>query len=279
MTICYLTKTIGVIISDIRQGYFADVIKSIESRANQRGFNVILCDSEDDAEKEELYLDILLRKGVDGFIFSPINTNQIIEELWLSELPCVQIDRKLDSGEADFIGIDNVKSAELAVNRLMDNGFLNVAFIGYGNEVYTMKKRVEGYTKAVSERGRPFKCLQIADYTKTDLKMQITNFLKKHPEIDALVCGNDDLCFATLRALDELGLEIPDDMGLITFDDVRWLRIMKCPLTTVRQPTEQTGVLAVDRLVDRIENKSDEPFADILLDSEMVIRKSCQKRR
>ena len=216
---------------------------------------------------------------MDGFIFSPINTNQIIEELWLSELPCVQIDRKLDSGEADFIGIDNVKSAELAVNRLMDNGFLNVAFIGYGNEVYTMKKRVEGYTKAVSERDRPFKCLQIADYTKTDLKMQITNFLKKHPEIDALVCGNDDLCFATLRALDELGLEIPDDMGLITFDDVRWLRIMKCPLTTVRQPTEQTGVLAVDRLVDRIENKSDEPFADILLDSEMVIRKSCQKRR
>ncbi|MEE9306884.1 MAG: LacI family DNA-binding transcriptional regulator, partial [Spirochaetia bacterium] len=131
------SKTIGVIISDLRQGFFAEVIKAIESRANQREFNVMLCDSEDDAEKEELDVDILLRKGIDGLIFAPVDTGQLFEELWLSELPCVQIDRKLQSAEADFVGIDNVRSAEQATLRLFDNGYDCVGFIGYGPEVYT----------------------------------------------------------------------------------------------------------------------------------------------
>ena len=268
------TKTIGVIISDIRQGFFAEVIKSIESRANHWAFNVMLCDSEEDAEKEELYLDILLRKGIDGLIFGPVNTNQLFEELWLSELPCVQIDRKLRSGEADFVGIDNAGSAEQATRRLLGNDYTRVGFIGYRSEVYTMVERLEGYKKAAASMGKEDLSLEIFDYPKADLEKKIRKWLQQHPAIDAVLCGNDDICYATLAAVHQIGKEIPGDMGIISYDEIRWFSLLKCPITAIRQPTSRIGSLAVDLLIDRIEGSLEEAPKEIMLNTELIIRKS-----
>lgn len=271
------TKTLGVIIPDIREGFFAEVIKSIESRANQRGFNVMLCDSEDDADKEELYLDILLQKGIDGVIFAPVDTNQLVEELWLSELPCVQVDRKLRVGEADFVGIDNVGSAERATRRLFQNGYRQVGFVGYRREVYTIGERLEGYRQAVNARGGRERSLLILDYEDKEIQAPILDWLRSQPKIDALLCGNDDICYAALNAIQDVGKSIPSTMGIISFDEVRWYSMMECPITSIRQPTVKIGTAAVDLLVDRIEGKRNEPPGEFLFDTELIVRESCMK--
>lgn len=271
------SKTIGVIISDIRQGFFAEVIKAIESRANDRGFNVMLCDSEDDAEKEELYLDILLRKGVDGVIFAPVDTNQLFEDLWLSELPCVQVDRKLRVGEADFVGVDNAGSAEKATRRLLENGYRLPGFLGYRREVYTMAERHEGYRRAAEGSGSEDISLLIDDYKDADIETLIRRWLEHHPEIDSLLCGNDDICYAALSGIEAVGRSVPSEIGVISFDEVRWYSMLGCPITSIRQPTGEIGATAADLLVDRIQGKRGEAPGEFLFDTELIVRRSCVK--
>jgi len=270
------SSTIGVIISDIREGFFAEVIKAIESIASRRGYNVILCDSEDSTEKENFYIDILMRKGIDGLIFAPVDTSQSHEELEINIVPIVQIDRKVRYFKSDFVGIDNIKSAEIATHYLFDNGYRRVGFLGYGIEVYTMEKRIEGYKKAVFLRGIMDKPLiKALRYNQEEMSRTIKEWILNNDNIDALICGNDDICFATLTAVEELELNIPGDIGIISFDDSKWFRFLKCPVTALRQPTQNIGEMAVKVLTDRIEGKLKDDYKNIILDTELIIRDSC----
>lgn len=99
----------------------------------------------------------------------------------------------------------------------------------------------------------------------------------KQPAIDAVLCGNDDICYATLGAIDAMGMEIPYDIGVITFDEVRWFGFQKCPIAAICQPTADIGTVAVDLLINRSEGKFRDDYKDILLDAELIVRKSCMK--
>jgi len=273
------TSTIGVIISDIREGFFAEVIKAIESTANCRGYNVILCDSEDSTEKESFYIDILIRKGIDGLIFAPVDTSISHEELMLNLVPTVQIDRKLHYFITDFVGIDNVRSAEIATNHLFENGYRQIGFLGYGHEVYTMEKRIEGYNKAVFSRGIMVKPLiKTIGYNQEGVSSSIKEWISCNSNIDALICGNDEICFSALAALEEMGLNIPREVGIISFDDSKWFRFLKCPVTALKQPTQNIGERAVTLLADRIEGKLTGDYQDIILDTELIVRDSCSRK-
>lgn len=271
------SKTIGVIISDIRQGYFAEIIKSIESRANERGFNVMLCDSEDCAEKEEFYVDIMLRKGVDGLVVAPVDTGQTFEELRRSRTPCVQVDRKLGGFPADFVGIDNAGAAAEATSRLFEEGYRKVGFLGYHARVYTMAMRREGYRRVVEEIGAEELSVEVPHLIHGAMSSTITEWLESHPQVDALVCGNDDICFEALSVLENQGVEVPEDMGIISFDDTRWFSLLKCPVTAIQQPTVMIGRTAVDLLLRRVSGAKD-GFHQELFDTELLVRSSCSRR-
>jgi LacI family transcriptional regulator len=270
------SKTIGVIISDIRQGYFAEVIKSIESRANERGFNVMLCDSEDSAEKEEFYVDIMLRKGVDGLIIAPVDTGQTFQELRRSRTPCVQVDRKLEGFPADFVGIDNRAAAAEATRRLFDQGYRGVGFLGYHSRIYTMAMRREGYRQEVREAGGEDLSAEVPHLIHGAMSSTITEWMENHPRADALVCGNDDICFEVLSVLENQGREVPGEMGIISFDDTRWFSLLKCPVTAIQQPTVMIGRAAVDLLLRRVAGARD-AYREELFDTELLVRGSCSR--
>ena len=269
------TKTIGVLISDIRDTFFSDAVKSVESEANDEGYNVILCDAEGDYQKEAEYIDILLRKGIDGLIFAPVDRGGLYEELIRSKVPAVQIDRRIDGSQFDFVGIDNLKSAEHATVHLLDHGFKKIGFVGYERRYYTMEMRLKGYEKAVSDRGLERKSLITSrGHGGTIIKNEIKNWLFRE-KMEAVLCGNDDICFETLLALEELELGIPDDIGIVTFDDVKWLQFLKCPISAIRQPAGEIGSVSLHLLVERIKNKKETKTRVILLEAALVERKSC----
>jgi len=272
------TKTLGVIISDIREGFFSEIIKSVESNANKCGYSVMLCDSEESVENEKLYIDVLLSKGIDGLIFAPVNTEVVFNDILSNWIPSVQIDRRLHYHKADFVGIDNKKSAETAVRHFYNNGYKNIGFIGYKESVYTMEKRIEGYTNAVYEKKIQNELkIKIMSHNNVNITAKIQGWLNKCKDIDAVLCGNDNICYETLTAIQEIGLRIPEDIGIISFDDSKWFRILKCPVTAIRQPTLKMGEIAVDLLIDKIEKKSSKGFKDILLDPDLIVRQSSLK--
>jgi LacI family transcriptional regulator len=273
------TKTIGVIISDIRDTFFSDSIKAIEANAKKNGYNVMLCDAEGSIDEENAYIEILLRKGVDGLIIAPVDMYKSMyhpkNDYPHSTIPVVQIDRKISGFEADFVGIDNAEGARIATIHLFDHGFESIGFVGYENRFYSMKKRMEGYSEAVRARGSTERIL-IAPRGKRgeSIKDEVIKWLSSE-DLDAVLCGNDDICFGVLSALYDLRLRIPEDIGLITFDDVKWFPFLQYPITVIRQPAYLIGETAMDLLAKRMKSHEYVPVRDILLDTELIVRKSC----
>ncbi len=269
------TNTIGFIISDIGEGYFSEISRSIEFHAYKKGYTVMLCDSEESAEKEKHYIDVLIRKGIDGLIFAPVNSNSVFKDLTAYRMHTVQIDRRLKNFKSDFVGIDNFKSAREAVLYMHDQGYRSVGFVGYNERIFTMEQRIAGYKSAVKQKGAGVKVKSIP-YDESDVKEVIGEWIDTEG-IDAVLCGNDNICFETLSAIDMLHLKIPFEIGVISFDDSKWFSLLKNPVTAIRQPTWEIGKMAVQLLMDRIERKSEDDFREVLLDTKLMKRESCLK--
>ena len=271
------TKTIGLIISDIREGYFSEISKSIEFHAYKKGYTVMLCDSEESAEKEKHYIDVLNRKGIDGLIFAPVNSNSVFKDLQSYKIHTVQIDRRLKHFVSDFVGIDNYTCARDATLYLYDQGYRSIGFVGYNERIFTMERRISGYSDAVIQKNAAVKVKSIS-YDDRDVSKIIAGWITAEA-IDAVLCGNDNICYETIAAVHLLDMEIPDDVGVISFDDSKWFSLLPRPITAIRQPTWEMGKTAVQLLIDRIERKGGDDFKEVLLDTELVKRESCFKRK
>jgi DNA-binding LacI/PurR family transcriptional regulator len=271
------TQTLGVIIGDIRLNFFSEIVKSIDFTSNKAGYNVILCDAEESIEEELFYIDVLLRKGIDGLILAPVDLDLVSSDLLDSKIPFVQIDRKSNQYESDFIGIDNVKSAETATLYLIDQDYHRLGFVSFEERYYPSKLRTEGFKKAISARGLTDQGItKTLNYHAGNKLELIKAWLLEHKDIEAVFCENDDLCYATIGAIEDIGLNIPQDIGIVTFDDSRWFQYLKTPITAIRQPTEAIGRLAVEVLLKRIQNPSHAgEYQNILLSTEFVVRASC----
>ena len=269
------TKTIGIIIADIRESFFANIVKAVEIYLRKENFSLVLCDSEDIVRQEKTHLNLLLQKGIEGVIFAPINMHERYSSLQTSHIPVVQIDRKTYGMKSDYIGIDNMQSARIATDHLCEHGYTRIGFIGYDATVYTMKKRSEGYKAVLSERNMFDEHLsKVVNYSDKAMKESIKHWILKN-NVDAVLCAVDEICFSALEAIEELGLRIPDDIGLISFDDSKWLKYLKTPITVVRQPVEKMGRIAAETIIKRTQHPLKNDFLNIHFETDLIIRGSC----
>ena len=268
-------KTIGILIADIRESFFANIVKSVELSIRKENFSLILCDSEDIVRQEKKHLNLLLQKGVEGVIFAPINIHEKYSALQTSHIPVVQIDRKTYGMKSDYIGIDNIQSARIATEHLCEHGYTRIGFIGYDATVYTMKKRRKGYKAVLSERNMfDERLIKVVHYSDRSMKESIKRWILKN-RVDAVLCAVDEICFSALEAIEELGLRMPDDIGLISFDDSKWLKYLKTPITVVRQPLEKIGRTAAETIIKRIQHPLKSDFLNIQFKADLIIRGSC----
>ncbi|MCP3964782.1 MAG: LacI family transcriptional regulator [Lentisphaerae bacterium] len=266
--------TIGMVIADIREEFFADLIKYTESMARNMGYNLIICDSEQNPEKELECISLLLNKGVDGLILAPADVSQKYPLLKGQNIPVVLVDRNIETENFDFVGIDNFRSTYEATKELVKHRAKNIAFIGYSEINYTIKERKAGYKTAMLEAGlfKEENILQVEYHSSLNNK-SIYEFIKSIQAVDGIVCGSTVICYEVLGCIKEIFPETADKIRIITYDDNKWYNLMPHKVSAIKTPTVDAATVALELLV----NKLEAPFTanvpkKILLNYEFIKR-------
>lgn len=255
------TKNIGVIIPDIVHHFFTTVFRGIEKYANERGYNVIVCISDESFDKEVINMEMLANGSVDGFILSlSAGTQQKkdfnhLKEVAEQGIPLVLFDRVTDEVQCDKVILNDMEIAYQAVTKFLDNGRKHIALVTTEDYFNVSAKRAEGYKKALEDRAVPFDKdrILVLSYTNIDTR-QIDAFFDRQ-SIDAVLCVNEIFAIHCMGVVQERGLKIPEDIAFIGFTDGLLSRYAKPTLTIVAQHGERMGAIAAQMLIDRVESE------------------------
>ncbi|GGF36016.1 LacI family transcriptional regulator [Halobacillus andaensis] len=248
------TSTLGLIIPDIKNIFYGELTRAIEDQAHQHGFNVILCNTDNDLEKEAEYLNFLLRKGIDGIIFSTPEVNdRNIKEVMKNrpDLPMILLGSQVENVKLDEVLVDNFEGGYQATEHLLEYGHQRIGYIGGQKDSYATVERYKGYCKALEDHS-----LQPTDhYVRLD-EFKIHSGYHKGKELlalpdrpTAIFAGNDAIAVGVYKAARELDISIPDELSVIGFDDSQFAEIVAPELTTIRTPTADMGEKTVELVV------------------------------
>lgn len=273
------TKTIGILIPDISSQFYPEVVRGAEDVSNIYDYNVILCNSDVDVEKEKEYLKVLKEKMVDGVLYmSSSLDDEILDLINELDLRTVLVETKDREGSLPSVTIDNVQAISDATNYVLDKGAKKVAYIGKKRDVNTAwSARYLGYEKALNERG-----LEVNEnYVFCDtLRVKtgyegVTSILEKGGKPDAIVCASDEIAMGAINALRESGIRVPEDVSVIGFSNIYAASIFYPKLTTIAQPMYDMGSIAMRMLIKLINQKTlDE--GHVVLQHKLIERESCK---
>ena len=270
------TKLLGLIIPDIQNPFFVDVVRGVEDYAYQHNFAVMIGNFGQDEKKEKLYLDIFQSENIDGLIVAPIHgKDKGIENLVKKNIPVVCIDRGLTEIDVDVVKVDNENGAFNAIDHLLSNGHRRIAFISGNFTIPTYIERLSGYKKALSKYGIPYdESLVFARNSDYKSGFEIANkILELEERPTAIFSGNNLLTLGALEAIHAQNIRIPEEISIIGFDDMPWSISLNPPLTAVRQPGFDMGRKAAEMLYERMVNP-EKKKENVILKTELMLRKS-----
>lgn len=277
------TRVLGLVIPRSVQTFFADpyfprLIQGIAQACNAHRYTLSLFMFHTESEEKELYPRALSRGMTDGVILSSsVQEDPLLPLLRDSDMPFVTIGRPLVEGPISYVDVDNAVGMRNAVTHLIRHGRRHIGHIAGPANTSVGQDRRQGYVDALLERGLSLRDELIveADFTETGGFLAARKLVATGA--DALVVASDKMAFGALRALRDLGKQVPEEIAVVGFDDLEAANLTQPPLTTVRQPIRRTGVTAVETLFDVIEN-GPEPVRRVILPTQLVIRDSCGTR-
>lgn len=264
------SNMIGLIVPNVAHPFFAELTSYIEYYAYKAGYKVLLCNSYQDSVKEKDYVDMLKRYQVDGIIMGSHTLD--ISDYLIPTLPIVALDRNF-SDNIPFVTSDNYHGGILATNLLIDKGCKKLAHISGPFEINTpANKRYQAFIDVVLERK--------VDYVIKQAKLDIFESYEKlayklfeeHPDIDGVFASSDMIAVSLIHVANLIGKDITKDLKIVGYDDINIASIIVPPLTTIRQPIEKMGELAVKVLIDLLEKK--EVSIENILPISLVERKT-----
>jgi DNA-binding LacI/PurR family transcriptional regulator len=273
------SRIIGLLISDIQNPFFAVLIRGIEDVAQRNGYSLILCNSDENEQKEQQYIDVLCAEHIAGAIIVPTHENLRSVRIFQDyDIPVVAVDRKVQN--VDAVLVDNKRGACEAVTHLLNNGYKRIGIITGRINSTTGRERLEGYYQALREAGiEPDPALVRAGSFKTESARVLAHeLLAVQPGIDALFVTNNLMTLGALEALHERNLQVPFDIGLVGFDEMPWATLGPISLTTVTQPVYEIGSTAAMRLFQRMQNPDAFTNQEIVLAPTLKIRGSSAPR-
>ena len=251
------TKTIGLIVPDISNPFFPDVARGVEDGAHMDGYNVFLCNTDDNLDKEIEYIKVLREKCVDGIIFTSgsIPKYEHIVELRTSGIPIVIIDRRIDSEDVYGVFLDNYKGGYIATRYLISLGHKRIGCVTGPLYVSSAIERLEGYKKALMDNGIDIDETLIfeGDYRISGGAVGAEKLLDR--KVTAIFAFNDLMAYGAYLTIRSHGYKIPDDISVVGFDDIQLSQVMEPQLTTIRQPAYDMGLNAVRILINLIGGK------------------------
>ncbi|TKJ47524.1 LacI family transcriptional regulator [Candidatus Aerophobetes bacterium Ae_b3a] len=272
------SKTIGVVLTDISNPFFAAIAKGIESAAHKRGYSIILCNTDEKYEKEEEALQVLVEKRVDGLLITPVQKEyQDILRIKERRIPLVSIARHFDTIETDSVVSDDVLGGFLATEYLIKKGHKRILYISGPLHVSSASERLKGYKRALKKYKIPFKEKLVRGYTaKMGKAYTLTRrILKEKLDFTAIFTFSDFLALGVMKAIREEKLKIPDDVAIVGYDDIEFASALEIPLTTVHMPKYRLGTEGTNMLIDEIEGRSTHRKPQkLVFKPELIARKS-----
>ncbi|NMC13183.1 MAG: LacI family transcriptional regulator [Chloroflexi bacterium] len=271
------SQIIALLVSDIQNPFFTTLARAVEDVAFANDYAVFLCNTDEDTNKESIYIDLMISERVAGMIITPTTEyNSPCKKLIdAHKLPLVAVDRQVLDCHVDTVVLNNQKGAYELVNLFIQKGHKRIGAIVGRTEITTGRERYLGYEAALRENNIPIipELIKFGS-PKEDVGYRFTNELldlKERPT--ALFVGNNLLTMGALRAIDERGLSITKDISIAAFDETVWSKLIKPPLTVVTQPTYEMGIKAAELILARIQNPS-KPVEFIQFEPQMTIRSS-----
>lgn len=271
------THTIGLVLPDSANPFFAEIGHKIEASAYEKGYNVILCNTEGRQDKESFYLNVLYNKRVDGIILVSVGVpGRSLKTLNEKKVPLVVVDRDFDNGSFDMVQSNNYQGGLTATRHLINLGHSRIACILGPSEINPSSARADGYQQALMEAGIPLdpELVRMGDFHPESGWKAATQLLNLSDRPSAIFACNDLMAMGVLRAASEYGIAVPQQLALVGYDDIELAAYTTPPLTTIAQPKHDMARIAINNLVEKISNNVGE-YKRSVLEPVLVVRKSC----
>lgn len=274
------TKTLGLIVADISNQFFATLARIIENEAGSRGYTVIIGSSDEKIDKSGKLIETMLSRQVDGLIIAPVDGSKTqIQNLRRKNIPVMLIDRSFSVKDLNVVTIDNQNASYEAVSLLIQNGYKKIGMIANNTTLIHMQDRIDGYKKALSDGGLKFdaRLLKKVSYDNTALEVEqaLAGILQNSwPLADAFLFATNSISVYALKYIRRLNISVPDQLGLICFDESDAYDFFYSPVTYINQNLEKIGKNVVQIIVDQIE-QSQSPKSKRIVNATITIRQSC----
>ncbi|WP_341887090.1 LacI family DNA-binding transcriptional regulator [Variovorax sp. YR752] len=273
------TSTLGMLIPNSSNPYFAEIVRIVEDRCFGAGYTLVLCNTDDEPRRQSVYLQVLAERRIDGLIVVSTGADEddsLATQLRGLRIPTVLVDREIADPACDLVETAHMQGGLLAVRHLLSLGHKRIACIGGPTGVTSSEQRIEGWRMALAETGSAPNAdalLWRGGFTSQGGYEAMHAILRTEQKPSAVFVCNDLMAIGALRAAHESGVRVPDELSIVGFDDIELSAYTSPPLTTVAQPKERIGALAVDMLLERMGGKRRDA-RKVVLQPELRVRAS-----
>ena len=272
------SELIGMVIPDIQNPFYSQVVRGAEDVAYAREAAIILCNSDETPEREHFYFDILRGESADGVLLPPSMQQQGALDVELDDfsMPIVCFDRRMPGDPVDTVVVNNRRGAREMTQHLIENEHHRIGLICGPESLTTSTERADGYREALQAAHLPVdEALIFMDAPRREAGYERTRqLLNRSPAPSAIFAANNQLALGAFEYVHEHNLSVPDEVAIVAFDDAPWAKLLTPPLTTVRQPAYEMGRRAAKLLFDRIDDPTGSPVL-VTLPPTLVVRQSC----
>ena len=271
------THTIGMLITASTNPFYSELVRGVERSCFERGYSLVLCNTEGDEQRMNRNLETLMQKRVDGLLLLCTETHQPSQEIMqrYPSIPTVMMDWAPFDGDSDLIQDNSLLGGDMATQYLIDKGYRRIACIAGPLDKTPSRLRLEGYQRAMARAGIAVEdgFIITSDFEFSGGLKAMQALLAQPALPQAVFVGNDAMAVGAYQALYQAGLRVPQDMAVVGYDDIELARYMTPPLTTVHQPKDELGELAIDVLIHRMAHPG-QAQQRVQLTPELIVRGS-----
>lgn len=277
------SRIVGLVVLDVSNPFFTDMARGVEDEANASGLSVMLCNSDEQPDRENRYLDLLEEQRVQGVLITPLGDADHLTLLQERGTPVILVDSRSPTGAQCSVSVDDVLGGDLAVTHLIDSGHRRIAFIGGPASLRQVADRYEGAVRAAARVGRPESDVLMLETPGLNVAggqvagLQITA-MSADARPSAVFCANDLLALGFLQEMTRQGVRVPDEIAIVGYDDIEFAAAAAVPLSSVRQPRQELGRMAAQLLLDETARLNRHKHRQVVFQPELVIRQSSQSK-